>query len=477
MGSKRKKYPLYEQVRILDIGAEGKSVARKDNLVIFVSNAVPGDVVDLQVTRKRKNYQEGYAVTFYEKSPKRETPFCEHFGICGGCKWQDLNYTEQLYYKQKQVTDQMERIAGIGPEKAPAVYPIIPSRQTKYYRNKLEFSFSNKRWLTAEELSKNIIYAKRNALGFHIHGMFDKILDINTCYLQPDPSNIIRKTIRKFALDHNLEFFDLKEQTGLLRNLIIRTTTTGEAMVILSFFCDHDEMRKALLDHVREKFPGITSLMYVINSKPNDTITDLDVILHSGRDHIVEKLEDLQFRIGPKSFFQTNSEQAARLYDVVRSLAALSRNEIVYDLYTGTGTIANFIARECKKVIGVEQIPEAIQYAETNSRINGIDNTRFIEGDIKDILSEQFLAENGNPDVMILDPPRAGVHKKVIHSILESEPDRIVYVSCNPATQARDIKLLLEKFDVLKIQPLDMFPHTYHVENIVLLQKTTHKPS
>jgi len=470
VGRKRKKYPIYEKVNILDIGAGGKAIARNNDMVIFVTNAIPGDVVDLQVTKKMRTYQEAKAIHYHQLSSRREEVFCDHFGTCGGCKWQDLQYSDQLFYKQKQVVDQLQRIGGIGQEVLAKISPIIPSGQIRYYRNKLEFTFSNKRWLTKDEIDQNIIFEDRNALGFHIPGMFDKILDINECYLQDEPSNSIRLALKDYAIKNNLAFFDLRSQDGFLRNLIIRTTSTGEVMVIISFFVDEEEKRTALMNFL-EKFNMIDSLMYVINGKPNDTISDLPVVCYSGKDHIIEKIGDLQFKIGPKSFFQTNSLQAVKLYNVVKDFASLAGNEIVYDLYTGTGTIANFLAGKCKKVIGIEQIPEAIEDAKENSNINDISNTWFFAGDMKDILTSGFYKKNGRPDVVILDPPRAGVHKKVIEMINQAIPDRIVYVSCNPATQARDIVPLLNNFTLEKIQPVDMFPHTYHVENVILLRK------
>ena len=471
MGRKRKIYPIYENVEILDIGAEGKAIAKQDEVVVFVKNAIPGDIVDLQVTRKRKNYHEAKAIRYHKYSTRRVESFCEHFGICGGCKWQDLNYPDQLNYKTKQVVDQLQRIGGVDQVSLSRISPILSSQNTEYYRNKLEFTFSNKRWLTEEELSRDIVYEDRNALGFHIPGMFDKILDINTCYLQQEPSNLIRLEVKKYGLRNELDFFDLRNQVGFLRNLIVRTALTGEVMVIVSFFSENVEKRNGLLDHLKNKFSEITSLMYVINPKPNDTISDLPVYCHSGKDHIIEKMGDLQFKIGPKSFFQTNSAQAIILYDTVVDFASLKPTDTVYDLYTGTGTIANYIAKKCKKVVGIEQIPEAIEDAKENSMINGITNTRFFSGDMKDVLTPEFYNKNGIPDVVILDPPRAGVHDNVTHSLTSMSPDRIVYVSCNPATQARDIRPLLDEYAVEKIQPLDMFPHTYHVENVVLLKK------
>lgn len=472
MGRKKKKYPVYEKVEILDIAAEGKAIAKKDDMVIFVSNAIPGDVVDLQVTKKRKNFMEAKAIHHHHHSPRRVKPFCYHFGTCGGCKWQDLNYDDQLVYKQNQVKDQLQRIGKLDEVSLSGISTIIASEHTRFYRNKLEFTFSNKRWLTREEMEQDVQYDNRNGLGFHIPGLFDKILDIRECYLQPEPSNTIRLAIKEYALRNNLDFFDVKNRTGFLRNLIIRTSMTGEVMVIVSFFTDNAEKRAALLKYIQNSFGMVTSLMYVINNKPNDTIADLPVTCFSGKDHIMEKIGDLHFKIGPKSFFQTNSFQALNLYRMVSDFASLKGDEIVYDLYTGTGTIANFIAGKCSQVIGIEQIPEAVRDAEENSTRNNIRNTLFFAGDIKDSLSSGFYKKYGLPQVVILDPPRAGVHKKVIDALLTMHPERIVYVSCNPATQARDIQLLSEKYTPEKIQPVDMFPHTYHVENILLLRKT-----
>ena len=466
--AKKKNLPLFREVEITDLAAEGKSLARVENVVVFVQDAVPGDVADLQVFRKRRRYMEARPVRYHKLSDKRAEPFCEHFGVCGGCKWQHLDYSQQLYYKQKQVKDSFERIGKVSPGK---VEQIIPSSKITFYRNKLEFTFSNKRWLLQEEVDSGEDFSSRDALGFHIPGRFDKVLDINKCWLQDDISNKIRNAVRAHAREHGLAFFDITEQDGFLRNLIIRTTSTGELMVIVSFFNENAEKRESLLRFLHEEFPSITSLMYVINAKGNDSIGDLDVILYKGKDYITEEMEGLQFRIGPKSFYQTNSEQAYNLYKVARDFARLSGNENVYDLYTGTGTIANFVARDAKMVTGIEFIPEAIEDAKLNSRVNNIDNTRFFAGDIKDILTVEFMEKNGRPDVVILDPPRAGVHQKVIDALLLAQPQRIVYVSCNPATQARDVELLSERYKVTTMQPVDMFPHTYHVENVALLEK------
>ena len=464
--ARNKQKPFYENVRISDIGAEGNAVARVGEIVVFTKLAIPGDVVDLQVTKKRKRYQEAFIKDYKEYSSDRVEAFCEHFGACGGCKWQMLPYEKQLFYKHKQVEDQLKRI---GKVKMPAIKPILGSEKNTFYRNKLEFTFSNKRWLTFDEVEKGNKIKESNALGFHVPGLFDKVINIKKCWLQPDPSNQIRNFIYDYAILNNLEFFDIKGQKGFLRTLIVRTTSTGELMVILSFYYEDVEKRAALMKAVIDRFPGITSFMYVINPKGNDTITDQEIELFSGRDHIMEEMEGLKFKIGPKSFYQTNSEQAYNLYKVARDFAALDGSQTVYDLYTGTGTIANFVARYAKKVIGIEYVPEAIEDARINSGINNIDNTDFYAGDIKDILTEEFISTNGIPDVLITDPPRAGMHADVIQSIINMKPNRIVYVSCNPATQARDLALLDSFYQIEKIQPVDMFPHTHHVENVVLL--------
>ncbi len=468
MGRGRKNKPLYEQVTITDIGAEGKAIAKVNDVVVFTTHVVPGDVVDLQVTKKRKNYQEARVVKIHEKSADRAEAFCEHFGVCGGCKWQFLPYDKQLFYKQKQVGDQLKRIGGI---ELPEITPIIGSEKETFYRNKLEFSFSNKRWMTFEEMDLELEPKDKNALGFHIPKLFDKIIDIKKCWLQPSPSNELRNFIREYALENELSFFDIRKQEGLLRNMIIRTSSTGEAMLIISFYFEDEEKREGLLQAIDKQFPELTALMYVINEKGNDTITDQEIKLFKGRDHIFEEMEGLKFKIGPKSFYQTNSEQAYELYKVTREFAGLTGNETVYDLYTGTGTIANFIASKAKQVVGIEYIPEAIEDAKVNSGINNIENTSFFAGDMKDVLNQEFIAENGQPEVIITDPPRAGMHEDVVNTILAVAPKRVVYVSCNPATQARDLALMDEKYKVTRIQPVDMFPHTHHVENVVLLEK------
>lgn len=471
MARKKKELPLLEKVTITDVAAEGKAVAKVNELVIFVPYVVPGDIVDLQVKRKKNHYAEAVAVKFHEKSPLRTEPFCSHFGVCGGCKWQCLSYEEQLKYKQKQVFDNLTRI---GKVELPEFRPILGSEKTRFYRNKLEFTFSNKRWLTEEEVKQDVKYDQMNAVGFHIPGAFDKVLAIDKCWLQDDISNQIRNAVRDYAYAHNFPFFDLRTQEGLLRNIMIRTSSTGELMVVLQCKVTDDEGRRKMeeiLQFMADSFPQITSLMYVINNKCNDTIGDLDVEVFKGNDHIFEDMEGLRFKVGPKSFYQTNSEQAYNLYKVAREFAGLTGNELVYDLYTGTGTIANFVARQARKVVGIEYVPEAIEDAKVNSALNGIDNTLFYAGDMKDILTNDFIAEHGRPDVIITDPPRAGMHNDVIDVILAAEPKRIVYVSCNPATQARDLQLLDGKYKVTAVQPVDMFPHTHHVENVVQLER------
>lgn len=471
MARKKKELPLLEKVTITDVAAEGKAVAKVNELVIFVPYVVPGDVVDLQVKRKKNHYAEAVAVKFHEKSPLRTEPFCSHFGVCGGCKWQCLSYEEQLKYKQKQVFDNLTRI---GKVELPEFRPILGSEKTRFYRNKLEFTFSNKRWLTEEEVKQDVKYDQMNAVGFHIPGAFDKVLAIDKCWLQDDISNQIRNAVRDYAYAHNFPFFNLRTQEGLLRNIMIRTSSTGELMVVLQCKVTDDEGRRKMeeiLQFMADSFPQITSLMYVINNKCNDTIGDLDVEVFKGNDHIFEEMEGLRFKVGPKSFYQTNSEQAYNLYKVAREFAGLTGNELVYDLYTGTGTIANFVARQARKVVGIEYVPEAIEDAKVNSALNGIDNTLFYAGDMKDILTNDFIAEHGRPDVIITDPPRAGMHNDVIDVILAAEPKRIVYASCNPATQARDLQLLDGKYKVTAVQPVDMFPHTHHVENVVQLER------
>ena len=471
MARKKKQLPLLKKVTITDVAAEGMALARVNDLVVFVPYVVPGDVVDLQVKRKKHSYAEAVAVHFHEYSPVRAVPFCQHYGVCGGCKWQVLPYEEQIKYKQKQVEANLRRIGKI---ELPEITPILGSEKTRFYRNKLEFTFSNKRWLTEEEVAQEVKYDQMNAVGFHIPGAFDKVLAIEKCWLQDDISNRIRNAMRDYAYDKGLTFFNLRTQEGLLRNLMVRTSSTGELMVLLqcnATCAEEEEQMKGLLQYVADEFPEITSLLYVINNKCNDTIGDLDVHVFRGNDHIFEEMEGLRFKVGPKSFYQTNSEQAYNLYKIARTYAGLTGNELVYDLYTGKGTIANFVSRQARKVVGIEYVPEAIEDAKVNSAINGIENTLFYAGDMKDILTRDFIEEHGRPDVIITDPPRAGMHNDVIDAILFASPRRIVYVSCNPATQARDLQLLDKDYKVMAVQPVDMFPHTHHVENVVLLEK------
>lgn len=468
MARKDKAPLIFEQITITDLAAEGKAIAKLENKVIFVPFVVPGDVVDLQVTKKKSSYLEAKAIKFHSYSPLRETPFCEHFGTCGGCKWQMLPYSEQIKYKQQQVNDNLNRIGKI---ELPNISPILGSVKTDFYRNKLEYTFSNKKWLSYEDIKSDNIPQNMNGLGFHIPGMFDKVLDIKKCWLQDDLSNQIRNEIRDYAFAHNLSFFNLRNQEGFLRNIIIRSTSTGEWMLIVVFYYEDKDAQIALLQHLADKFPQITSLLYIINSKANDTITDREVLVFNGRDHIFEEMEGLKFKIGAKSFYQTNSEQAYELYKITRNFAQLTGNELVYDLYTGTGTIANFVAKSCKQVVGIEYVPEAIEDAHVNAVLNGIENTIFYAGDMKDILNQEFIEKHGKPDVIITDPPRAGMHDDVIKAILFAAPQRVVYVSCNPATQARDLALMDEMYKVTAVQPVDMFPHTHHVENVVLLEK------
>ena len=467
MARKKKSLPILENVLITGVASEGKAIAKVNEVVTFVPFAVPGDVVNLQVTKKKRSFMEARVIDFVEKSAVRSEPFCGHYGICGGCKWQILPYYEQLKHKQIEVENNLRRI---GKVELSEITPILGSAKTTFYRNKLEFTFSNRRWRTYEEMLEEKEFDTMNAVGFHIPGMFDKVLDINKCWLQDDIQNQIRNEIRLYALKNNLSFFDLRIQEGFLRTMMVRTTSTGELMIILVFFHEDKTEREKLLQHIADKFPQITSLLYVINSKANDTITDQEVITFKGNDAIFEEMEGLRFKIGPKSFYQTNSEQAYELYKITRNFAELTGDELVYDLYTGTGTIANFVSKNARKVIGIEYVPEAIEDAKVNSTLNGIENTLFFAGDMKNVLTEDFIATHGKPDVIITDPPRAGMHDDVIKAILLAEPKRIVYVSCNSATQARDLALLEEKYRVTAVQPVDMFPHTHHVENVVLLQ-------
>ena len=469
--SKKKSLPVFENVTITGIAAEGKAIVRINDYVVFVPMAVPGDIVDLQITKKKHSFMEARVLRYVRLSDRRCEPRCRHFGVCGGCKWQMLPYEDQLKYKQQQVVDNLTRI---GKLTLPEISPIKGSKQIYGYRNKLEFTFSDKRWYSWDDINaaggvENI--NKLPGLGFHISNNFDKVLDIEECYLQDNINNLIRNDIRQFTLDNGMTFFDLRNQTGFLRNMIIRTSNTGQLMLIVVFAYEDSELRNLLLNHLADAFPQITSLLYVINGKANDTITDLPVHVFKGDDFIMEQMEDLQFKVGPKSFYQTNTEQAYELYKVARDFAGLTGEELVFDLYTGTGTIANFVAHRARKVIGIEYVPEAIEDARVNSAVNNIQNTLFFAGDMKDILTEEFLDLHGRPDVVITDPPRAGMHADVVATILKAAPKRIVYVSCNPATQARDLALLETEYVITAVQPVDMFPHTHHVENVVLLEK------
>ena len=457
---------MLNKVLITDIGAEGNAIAKVDGRVVFVPMLVPGDVVDLRISKKRRKYLEGTVIRFHEYSPDRIKPVCRHFGICGGCKWQHLPYELQLKYKEKQVTDNLERI---GKVQVTQINPIIGSSEIYRYRNKMEYAFSDRRWLTREEVESDNNFDKEDALGFHIPGLFDKVLDIKECFLQAEPSNAIRDAVRRYAHKKGLAFFNYRQQSGFLRNLIIRNNGKGDVMVIVVFFLDEKERIAGLMDFLAQEFPRITSLWYIINTKKNDSLADQTPVLYKGEDHLIEEIEGLKFRIGPKSFYQTNRLQAARLYSTARDFAGLTGKETVYDLYTGTGTIANYVAGISGKVIGIEYIKDAVDDAKINSGMNNIRNTEFIAGDLKDILSEQFYREHGHPDVVITDPPRAGMHNDVVRSVMAANPRRIVYISCNPATQARDISVFSERYTVEKIQPVDMFPQTHHVENVALL--------
>ncbi|MBR3883286.1 MAG: 23S rRNA (uracil(1939)-C(5))-methyltransferase RlmD [Bacteroidaceae bacterium] len=471
MARKKKELPILEKVKITGVAAEGKAVARVNDLVVFAPYVVPGDVVDLQLRRKKNSYAEAEAVNFHEYSSERDVPFCKHYGVCGGCKWQCLAYEHQIKYKQQQVYDALTRI---GKVELPEISPILGSEQTREYRNKLEFTFSNKRWLTWKEVEENTKYDNMNALGFHIPGAFDKVLDIEECHLMTNLNNRLRNGIRNFAIEQGIPFFDLRSQQGVLRGIMLRTSTTGEVMLLVQAkVTDDAEMNQlqTVLQYVADNFPEVTSLLYVINNKCNDTFGDLDVHTFKGTDVIFEEMEGLRFKVGPKSFYQTNSRQAYNLYKVARDFAALTGDEVVYDLYTGTGTIANFVARKARKVIGVEYVEDAVIDARVNSELNGLDNLTFFAGDMKDILTREFIEEHGRPDVIITDPPRAGMHNDVVDTILFAAPRRIVYVSCNPATQARDLSLLDKDYKVTAVQPVDMFPHTHHVENVVLLER------
>lgn len=471
MSRKKKSLPVLENITITDYAAEGKALARVNELVVFVPFAVPGDVVDLQVRRKKHSYCEAEIIRFIRYSERRVKPFCQHFGICGGCKWQNIPYDEQLRMKQKQVYDQLTRI---GKVNLPEFNQILGSVKTQGYRNKLEFGCSNRRWLTQEEIASGSDFTQMNAVGFHITGAFDKILPIEKCWLMDDLQNKIRNAIRDYAYEHDIVFYDIRRQCGLLRDIMVRNSDTGEWMVLIQFHYEKDEdevIAKNLLQHIADGFPEITSLLYVNNQKGNDTFNDLNIEVFKGNDYIYETMDGLTFKVGAKSFYQTNTKQAYHLYSVVRDFANLTGNELVYDLYTGTGTIANFVSRYAKRVIGIEYVPEAIEDAKINSEINNISNTLFFAGDMKDILTESFISENGTPDIIITDPPRAGMHPDVVQTIIKTAPKRIVYVSCNPATQARDLSLLDNLYEVVAVQPVDMFPHTPHVENVVLLNR------
>lgn len=471
MARKKKSLPLLENILITDIAAEGKALAKVDGLAVFVPYVVPGDVVDIQLRRKKHSYAEGEAVKFHQFSERRTQPFCKHYGVCGGCKWQILPYSEQMRYKQKQVMDHLQRIGKIN---LPECRPILGSHKDREYRNKLEFGFSNKKWLTLEQVKSGEKFDQMDALGFHIPGAFDKILDIDECFLMQDINNRIRNGVRAFALERGFDFYDLRGNRGLLRNIMLRTASTGEVMLLIQFCITKDSEREQALEmmaFLHHSFPEVTSLLYVNNTKCNDTIGDLDIITYAGTDFIYEEMEGLRFKVGPKSFYQTNSEQAYELYKITRDFAGLTGNELVYDLYTGTGTIANFVAKQARFVVGIEYVPEAIADAKVNASLNGLETkTLFYAGDMKNILTDAFIDEHGRPDVIITDPPRAGMHADVVSVILNAAPQRIVYVSCNPATQARDLQLLDVKYRVVAVQPVDMFPQTHHVENVVLLE-------
>lgn len=466
MSRKRKELPILKNVEISDVAAEGNSIARVEDFVVFIPYGAPGDVVDVKLDKKKKSYAIGHIEQMVKPSPIRVEPMCEHFGVCGGCRWQHIPYSEQLKYKYQQVKDALERIAKVD---IPEINPVLGSKNIWEYRNKMEYTFSNKCWLTFEQLRSGEEFPDRNAAGFHIPGAFDKVLDIKKCHLQDDLSNKIRLFVKEWGKSHSLSFYDIREQKGLLRTMMIRITSTGEVMVVMVFGENDKVAIEELLEAVKNQFPEITSLLYVINLKVNDTIGDQEILTYSGKDYIEEEMEGLKFKIGPKSFYQTNSLQAYELYSVTRKFAELTGNELVYDLYTGTGTIANFVSKQASGVIGIEYVPEAIEDAKVNSEINGINNTKFYAGDMKDVLTDSFIEEHGRPDVMIVDPPRAGMHEDVVNVILNAAPKRIVYVSCNPATQARDLAMLDVKYKVDEVQPVDMFPHTHHVENVVKL--------
>lgn len=476
MGRKEKREGpfIIENVEILDAGAEGKAIARYNDMVVFVPFVVPGDVCDIRIVSKKRRFYEGRAIKFHHLSDLRVDAVCEHFGTCGGCKWQNMLYERQLFYKQKQVSDNFTRIGHLD---FPEILPIVPSGETEFYRNKLEYTFSTHRWLSADEMDIEPEERDMNALGFHIPAMFDRVLDINKCWLQAEPTNLIRLGVKQLAKEKDFSFYDIRNFTGDLRNLIIRSSNTGDLMVIMVFGTENKQVIEEMMKYLSSNFPQITSLYYVINQKHNDTINDLEPVLYSGEGFITEKMEDLQFRIGPLSFFQTNSKQAYKLYSITREFAGLTGNELVYDLYTGTGTIANFIAHQAGKVIGIEYIEPAVSDARLNSNLNNLENTVFFAGDMVKIFTPEFIEANGRPDVIITDPPRAGMHEKVVQRIMEAEPEKVVYVSCNPATQARDISLMTSKYRIARVQPVDMFPHTQHVENVCLLELIHQDPT
>jgi len=467
---KRKtKRVVFEDLNVTDAGAKGKAIAHApDGRVVFIDNAVPGDIATVQTFKKRKGFYEATATSFSKYSEKRSEPECPHFGVCGGCKWQNMGYEHQLFYKQNEVEQNLKRISKV---ELPPFSPILGSKKQYFYRNKMEFSFSNNKWLTLEQIKSGEVIENRNALGFHIPGMWDKILDLDKCYLQPDPSNAIRDFVKSKAEELGLAFYNTRNQEGFLRTLMIRISSTGETMVLIQFFHEDEKNRTLLMDAIVNEFPKLTSLLYVINSKGNDTIYDQEVHVYHGRDYILEEMEGLQFKVNAKSFYQTNSDQAYELYKITRDFAGLSGSELVYDLYTGTGTIAQFVSKNAAKVIGVEAVPEAIEAAKENAKLNNIDNTEFFVGDMKNVFNEAFIETNGKPDVVITDPPRDGMHANVVGQLLNLEAEKIVYVSCNSATQARDLALLDSKYKVTKVQPVDMFPQTHHVENVVLLEK------
>lgn len=462
---KKGKTQILENIEVTGITADGLAVGRHNDMVIFIQRAVPGDVVDVEIMKKKANYREGRAINFHSYSDKRATPPCPHFGVCGGCKWQNMQYTHQLFYKQQQVEQTLRRLAKVD---MPEMEPILGSPEEYFYRNKMDFAFAQKQWLTPAQMQEMVPFAP--ALGFHVPKYWDRILNVDECFLQPEPSNSIRLAVREFTLANGYSYFDPRDKVGLMRNMIIRNTTTGEVMVIVVFYYRDDEKIEALMQHLQEKFPQITSLNYIVNEKANDTIYDQDIIVYKGTPHIMEQMDKLRFKVGPKSFYQTNPKQGHNLYNIALEFANLQGGETVYDLYTGTGTIACFLAQTAAKVVGVEYVPEAIEDAKENATINNLNNTAFFAGDMKDVLNDEFIATHGKPDVIVTDPPRAGMHEDVVRKIVELAPKRIVYVSCNPATQARDIAMMNEKYCVVRIKPVDMFPHTQHVENVILLE-------